>query len=41
MTSLPVWNLQGVVTAGVVYWIHEQNFEERRQMRQGVIKVRV
>jgi hypothetical protein len=30
---------QGVITTGVVYWIHEQNFEERKQMRQGVIKV--
>lgn len=38
--TFPHGCLQGVVTAGVVYWIHEQNFEERKQMRQGVIKVR-
>jgi len=38
--AAPAPPAQGVVTAGVVYWIHAQNFEERRQMRQGVIKVR-
>jgi hypothetical protein len=26
------------VTTGVVYWIHQQNFDERKQMREGVLK---
>ena len=32
------FGVMAVVTTGVVYWIHQQNFDERKQMREGVLK---
>ena len=32
------FGVMAAVTTGVVYWIHQQNFDERKQMREGVLK---